>query len=113
MTMYFVGTLIILLPLLFIAWLLFSKVKSKPESLLRLILVGSVVLIVAGLGYLMDVIGKILLSNYDLTIAMFTFIGELLIIFWLLIKWGRIQKLNLKAQNIKSELQVDGKIVSS
>ena len=50
MTIYILGTLIILLPLLLIAWLSFSKVKSKPEWLLRLILVGSVVLICYRIG---------------------------------------------------------------
>lgn len=50
MTIYILGTLIILLPLLLIAWLSFNKVKSKPEWLLRLILVGSVVLICYRIG---------------------------------------------------------------
>lgn len=50
MTIYILGTLIILLPLLLAAWLSFSKVKSKPEWLLRLILVGGVVLICYRIG---------------------------------------------------------------
>lgn len=50
MTIYILGILIILIPLLLIAWLSFSKVKSKPEWLLRLILVGSVVLICYRIG---------------------------------------------------------------
>jgi len=29
------------------------------------------------------------LSNYDATIAMFTFIGELIFVFWLLLKGGK------------------------
>jgi len=45
MTIYILGTLIILVPLLLIAWFSFSNVKSKPEWFLRLIFVGSVVLI--------------------------------------------------------------------
>ena len=53
-----------------------------------------VLLVVSGIGYLTDELGKILLSNYDLTIAMFTFIGELLIIFWLLIKGAKIKESN-------------------
>jgi len=43
-----------------------------------------ILLIVAALGYLMDGFGKFLLPNYNITISMFTFIGEALLIFWLL-----------------------------
>ena len=50
-----------------------------------------VLLAAAGLGYLIDSLGKILFSNYNLTIAMFTFIGELLLMYWLLIKGSRIK----------------------
>ena len=45
-----------------------------------------VLLIIAGLGYLLDSFGNFLLPNYDLTISMFTFIGEVLFLLWLLIK---------------------------
>jgi len=45
-----------------------------------------VLLIVAGLGYSTDSFGKFLLPNYNVTIAMFTFVGEVLLIFWLLWK---------------------------
>lgn len=45
-----------------------------------------ILVIVAGLGYLIDNLGKLLSPNYNLTIAMFTFIGEVLLIFWLLWK---------------------------
>ncbi len=51
-----------------------------------------VLLAAAGLGYLVDSLGKILFSNYNFTIAMFTFIGELLLMFWLLIKGSRIKE---------------------
>lgn len=50
MTIYILGTLIILLPLLLMTWLSFCKVKSKTEWLLRLIIVGSVVLICYRIG---------------------------------------------------------------
>ncbi len=50
-----------------------------------------ILLIIAGLGYLIDSLGKILIPNYNVTIAMFTFIGELLLMFWLLIKGSKIQ----------------------
>jgi len=38
----------------------------------------------AGVGYLIDGVGKVLVPNYSLTIAMYTFVGEPLLIFWLL-----------------------------
>jgi hypothetical protein len=43
-------------------------------------------LIIAGFGYLIDSFAEFLLPNYDLTISMFTFIGEVLLLLWLLIK---------------------------
>jgi len=45
-----------------------------------------VLLIIAGFGYLIDSFAEFLLPNYDLTISMFTFIGEVLFLLWLLIK---------------------------
>lgn len=50
MTIYILGTIIILLPLLLIAWLSFSKVQSKSEWLLRLLFVASIVLICYRIG---------------------------------------------------------------
>jgi hypothetical protein len=44
----------------------------------------------AALGYLIDSLGKILLPDYNLTIAAFTFIGEVLLLFWLFIKGSRL-----------------------
>lgn len=46
----------------------------------------SSLLVIAGLGYLADSIGKFLLPNYNASIAQFTFIGEVMLIFWLLWK---------------------------
>lgn len=43
-----------------------------------------VLLGVAGLGYLVDSFGKFLQPSYDFSIAAFTFVGEFLLIFWLL-----------------------------
>ena len=43
-------------------------------------------LVIAGIGYIVDSIGKFLVPNYNLTIAAFTFVGEVLLIFWLLWK---------------------------
>jgi pimeloyl-ACP methyl ester carboxylesterase len=39
--------------------------------------------VLAGLGYLADAIGTILITDYRLTISTFTFVGEALLIFWL------------------------------
>jgi Domain of unknown function (DUF4386) len=53
---------------------------------------------IAGLGYLIDSFGKFLIPNYNISIAMFTFIGEFLLIFWLL-WWGlKRQTTNLAAE---------------
>jgi hypothetical protein len=49
-----------------------------------------ILLMIAGLGYLIDSFGKLLSTNYNANIAMFTFIGEVLLIFWLFIKGARI-----------------------
>ena len=43
-----------------------------------------ILLVIAALGYLADSFGKLLIPNYNLTIVAFTFIGELLLAFWLL-----------------------------
>jgi hypothetical protein len=48
-----------------------------------------ILIIAAGLGYLVDGCGKVLLPNYSLTIAMYTFIGEPLLMLWLLWKASR------------------------
>lgn len=51
-----------------------------------------ILLIIAGLGYIADSFGKILIPDYNMTIAMFTFIGELLFMIWLLWKGGKVQQ---------------------
>jgi hypothetical protein len=43
-----------------------------------------ILVVIAGLGYLIDNVGKLLSPNYNLSIAIFTFIGEVVLIFWLL-----------------------------
>lgn len=55
-----------------------------------------ILVIVASLGYLIDSFGKFLLPNYNITIAMFTFIGEVLLIFWLL--WRGIKGFDKKLE---------------
>ncbi|WLD58721.1 DUF4386 domain-containing protein [Salinispirillum sp. LH 10-3-1] len=49
-------------------------------------LLGALV-VIAGLGYLIDTLGSVLLAQYGLNIASITFIGEVLLIGWLL-WWG-------------------------
>jgi hypothetical protein len=51
-------------------------------------LVG-IVYLVAGAGYLVDRFGSLLLSDYSLTVATFTGPGEVLLVFWLLLKGVR------------------------
>ncbi len=45
-----------------------------------------VLVILAGGGYLVDSFGTILVSDYALTIGMFTFVGEALLIIWLFLR---------------------------
>ncbi|HEY5786131.1 MAG TPA: DUF4386 domain-containing protein, partial [Microlunatus sp.] len=49
-----------------------------------------VLLVLAGLGYLVDEIGSVLVSGYALEISRFSFVGEAVLIFWLLIKGVRL-----------------------
>jgi hypothetical protein len=48
-----------------------------------------ILLVVAGLGYLIDGFGTVLVPNYSINIAQFTFVGEAALMFWLLIKGTR------------------------
>jgi Domain of unknown function (DUF4386) len=43
-------------------------------------------LVLAAVGYIVDGVGKTLSADYNLNIAQFTFVGEVLLIFWLLWK---------------------------
>jgi hypothetical protein len=49
-----------------------------------------VLLIIAGLGYIVDGFGTVLVPDYSLDLAMFTFIGEVALIFWLLIRGRKL-----------------------
>jgi hypothetical protein len=42
-----------------------------------------ILLVIAGLGYMVDSLGKFLLPGYDVTISLYTFIGEPLFMLWL------------------------------
>ncbi|MFI4962782.1 MAG: DUF4386 domain-containing protein [Legionellales bacterium] len=45
-----------------------------------------ILLIIAGFGYVIDSFGKFLFPKYNPTLAMFTFIGEVTFLLWLIIK---------------------------
>jgi len=49
----------------------------------------AVLLVVAGTGYIVDGIGKWISPAYNLSISQFTFIGEVLLIFWLFWKGAK------------------------
>jgi hypothetical protein len=51
--------------------------------------VFGILLVVAGLGYAIDGFGFVLVPGYALDIGRFTFVGEVALIFWLLIKGSR------------------------
>jgi Domain of unknown function (DUF4386) len=44
--------------------------------------IGALV-VIAGLGYVVDSFGRLFVADYSLTLSMFTFIGEALLIVWL------------------------------
>ena len=77
-----IGLAIFGLHLLLLGFLVF-KSNYMPKFL-------GVLVMIAGLGYLIDSLGKLLSPTYDANIAMFTFIGEVLLIFWLFFKGARM-----------------------
>jgi len=81
-----IGLVIFGLHLLLLGYLVFKLSGYIPKIL-------GVLLIIAALGYLIDSFGKLLSPNYDTNIALFTFIGEVLLIFWLLIKGGKFPEM--------------------
>lgn len=59
----------------------------------RVARIFGVLLVVSGLGYLADSVGTVLVPGYSPVIAQFTFVGEVALIFWLLIKGRRLASL--------------------
>ena len=49
-----------------------------------------ILIILAAFGYLIDGFGKLLSADYDISISIYTFIGEVILIFWLLIKGRKV-----------------------
>ena len=54
-------------------------------------------LIVAGFGYLIESLILFFVPDFGITITLFTFLGELLITFWLLIKGVNVEEWNKRA----------------
>jgi hypothetical protein len=54
-----------------------------------------ILLLIAGVGYMIDSIGKTLIADYTLTISAFTFIGELVLMIWMLVKGGKQREINV------------------
>jgi hypothetical protein len=52
----------------------------------------TVLLVIAGAGYLVDGLGSLLSPVYSLELGMFTFVGEVVFILWLLIRGGKKSK---------------------
>lgn len=77
-----IGLLIFGLHLLMLGYLVY-KSGYIPKIL-------GVLLIIASFGYLIDSSGKLLSPTYEANIALFTFIGEVVLIFWLFIKGARL-----------------------
>ncbi len=69
--------------LLLLAWLVFRS--SYVPKLLGILLVP------AGLGYLIDSFGSTLVNDYSLNVGAFTFVGEALLMLWLLARSRRIR----------------------
>ena len=50
-----------------------------------------VLLVAAGSGYVIDSFGTILVRDYSVNVAAFTFVGEALLMLWLLVRGRRIR----------------------
>lgn len=51
-----------------------------------------ILLILAAAGYLIDGFGNLLSADYSISISVYTFIGEVVLIFWLLIKGRKVKE---------------------
>ena len=72
------------------------KSKAIPKIL-------GILLMVSGAGYVINCFVKLLVSNFHIEIALFTFIGEVVFLFWLLIK-GVNDQLVDKSGSITSKM---------
>jgi len=83
------------LHLILVGYLIFKAV-SMPKIL-------GALLVIAGLGYMFDSITGFLFPNFGVTIVQFTFIGELALALWLVVKSARAKnwkKLDLESASI-------------
>ena len=53
-----------------------------------------ILIILAALGYLIDGFANVFSADYNISISMYTFIGEVILIFWLLIAGRKIKESN-------------------
>jgi len=51
-----------------------------------------ILIMLAAFGYLIDGFGKLLSADYAISISIYTFIGEVILIFWLLIKGRKVSE---------------------
>ncbi len=63
--------------------LLLGYLLSKAGYMRKIL---GILVIIASLGYIVDGLGKLISANYHLTISMYTFIGEVVLMVWLLIR---------------------------
>ncbi len=76
-------------------WLLpFGYLVFKSGYIPRIL---GILLIIAGFGYVIDVVTFFLIPNFDATVSLFTWWGELLIALWLLIKGVNIEQWEKRA----------------
>jgi hypothetical protein len=85
-----VGLILVGVHLLLIAYLAY-----RSGFISRII---GILLVVAGLGYVVDGFGVVISPGYSLDISRFTFVGEAVLIFWLLIKGRRMTGSRTTAQ---------------
>lgn len=86
------GALILVgLHLVLLGYLLYSSgsIPSFKSGYVPKVL--SVLLAIAGVGYVVDSFGRVLISGYSFEVAAFTFVGEVLLIIWLLVYGRRIR----------------------
>lgn len=80
------GLIIFGFHLLFLGYLIFKA------GYMRKIL--GILIILAALGYVIDGFGNLLSTDYNISISKFTFIGEVILIFWLFIVGRKIKETN-------------------
>ncbi|WP_227130937.1 DUF4386 domain-containing protein [Halorubellus salinus] len=85
------GALILVgLHLMLVGYLLYKSdaVRSYTSGYVPKVL--GLLLVIAGAGYVVDSFGRVLLAGYTFEVAVFTFVGEVLLILWLLVYGRRI-----------------------